>query len=102
MLKTIRFYVGTQAAHGDVPESALDEVRAELVTLFGGLTETSARGFWKGNDGKLWDEPSAVWEVLMENGKYWNHREYAKRLCARLGQQCILVVTPEGGELIYG
>lgn len=123
MLKTIKFYVGTQTGDGVVSAAVLDSVRDELVTLFDGLTEECARGFWRGPDGKLWDEPSIVWTVLLDPAKYWNHRrltefqgallsaqmtrleaqarEYAKRLCARLGQQCVLVVTQEGGELIY-
>lgn len=101
MLKMIRFYVGTQTGDGAVSAAALDSVREELVTLFDGLTEETARGFWRGPDGKLWDEPSIVWTVCLDPAKYWNQREYAKRLCARLGQQCVLAVTQEGGELIY-
>lgn len=100
MLKRIRFYVGTQTGDGPVSDHALNSVRDELVTLFGGLTEENARGFWHGA-GKLWDEPSVLWTVFVDPGKYWNHREYAQRLCTRLGQECVLVETAEGGELIY-
>ena len=95
-----RFYVGTRDGQDASKPACHDEAHGYLVREFGGYTAVNAQGAWA-DGGKVYTEPSVVYEVLAEEQpghSITTGDSHAQLIRALARQQCVLWTC----ERVYG
>ena len=71
-------------------------LEAELAKHWNGFTAMPAKGFWQDPNGNGLYEEVIVYMVAMERADVIHLRELAERVAKLGGQDCVMIVTPNG------
>lgn len=73
------------------------KLKSHLLSRWGGFTSTAGSGGWlRERDNTIVAEPVQIYSVAMERADVTHFRELARQVARDAGQECVMIVTPNG------